>query len=176
MRQSLKISELKPGDVLLYSGSSWISRAIEKFEHSPWSHASLVFDIYGEILTSEAEQQGLMANDVPTSIKGCKMIVLRPKFNINPQETSQFIAVNLGKHRYGFFRLIIAQAIWQVFHIWILNDDTSEPLKRVICGEWVAYAFFKIYQIEEFKLWYKATPASLFESDLFDHYDLNVTV
>jgi len=173
MTTSLKISDLKSGDVLLYSGKSWISRAIELFEKSPWSHASLIFDIYGEILTSEAEQQGLIANSVTQSIAGCKMIVLRPKFEINTQEVSQFVAPNLGKHGYGFFRLIIVQGIWQLFHVWILKDSTSEPLKRVICGEWVTYALFKIFNIKEFELWYEATPVTLYKSDLFDHYELD---
>ncbi len=175
MNTILKISNLRPGDVLLYSGHQWISRAIEWFEKSPWSHASLIFDVYGELLTSEAEQQGLIANTVPSSVVGCKMLVLRPKFAFSPHALSQFVASNLGKHRYGFFRLIIVQAIWQIFHLWILDDNTSEPLKKVICGEWVTYAYFKLLNIQEFEQWYEATPVTIFQSDLFDHYDLDTT-
>jgi hypothetical protein len=169
----MELKDIRSGDVILYSGRSFVSKAIQFFERSRWSHASLVFDIYGELLTSEADAEGLIANDIKTSIKGCDIIVLRPKFEVNNFELSKFIAPCLGKHRYDFFRLIFVQIIWQLFHVWILNEESSEPLKRTICGEWVTYVLYKLFRYDSFSNWYEATPVTLFESELFEH--INIT-
>jgi hypothetical protein len=162
------------GDILLYRKNSFLSKAIQWFEKCPWSHASLVFDVYGEILVSEAEAKGLIANDIPTSIKDCEILILRPKFEVNPVILSKFIAPNLGKHRYGFIRLTIVQIVWQLFHKWILNESKYDKLRRVICGMWVAYVYYNLSGEKYFLRWYRDTPASIFESDLFEHYTLEV--
>jgi hypothetical protein len=171
----MNISEIKSTDIILYRKTKFsLSKIIQWFEKCKWSHGSLVFDVYGKILTSEAESNGLMANTILESIKGCEIMVLRPKFNIDTIILSQFIAENLGKHRYNYFKLIIVQAIWQLTHRWILNEYKSESLRRVICGEWVAYVIYKLTNLKEFELWYRATPKSLFESVYFEHYKIEL--
>ena len=41
--QVLQISDLKPGDVLLYHGHTLLSKVIDAFEHANYSHASICF-------------------------------------------------------------------------------------------------------------------------------------
>jgi len=168
----MKRSEIKTGDILLYHSTTFLSRAIQWFEKCPWSHASLAFDIWNQVLISEAERKGLMANDIDYSIGKCKILVLRPKFTIDAIALDKFVALNLGKHGYGFFRLIVIQAIWQLFHRWIIDESKGEKLRRVICGMWAAYVYFKLSNGLYFDTWYRDTPKSLFESDLFDHFEL----
>jgi len=168
----MKIEELKTGDVLLYSTNTFLSKAIQWFEKCKYSHASLVFDVWNNKLVSEAERQGLMANDIVTSIGKCDMLVLRPKFKVNQIDLDLLVAQNLGKHRYNFLKLIVVQAVWQLTHKWILNEGKNDKLKRVICGEWVVYVYYTLSKGINFNRWYRDTPASIYQSDLFDHFPL----
>jgi len=169
---SMELKDLRTGDVLLYRDRKFLSKAIQWFEKCKWSHTSLVINIWDTNFTEEAEIEGLVINKIEDSIKGNEILLLRPKFNYDSIELSKQVISMAGKHRYNFFKLIIVQIIWQVFHIWVGKVDTNDKLRRVICGEFVAYVYHILSKDILFKDWYEATPKSLFESDLFEHYNL----
>lgn len=64
MSDIVSFKDLRPGDVLLYRGTSFISRAIQLFDGSPVSHASLYL---GEGMIGEAVAHGLVRQDSETS-------------------------------------------------------------------------------------------------------------
>jgi len=163
------MTELKTGDVLLYRSNHFLSKAIQKFEHCPWSHASIVFNVEDVQLVTESAIEGTIPNTVVDSIKGCDILVLRPRFKFNSKALNSQIIPLLGKHRYDFFKLIVVQAIWQLTHKWILDESKNESLRRAICGELVAYIYYKYTEGKYFTNWYRVAPKDLFESDLFDH-------
>ncbi len=164
--------ELKTGDVILYRRKTFLSKAIQWFEKNKWSHAGLVVKIYGSDFVEEAEAKGLLINTLMDSIKKCEIMLLRPKFNPNTISFSKLVIPMAGKHRYNFIKLLFVQVNWQLFHIWLAKKDNNDKLRRVICGEFVAYVYHVFTKGELFKDWFKATSKSLFESDQFEHINL----
>jgi hypothetical protein len=167
----MKITELQTGDVLLYKSTSWLSKAIRFFSKSKYSHASVVFDCWFNFFVAEADRKGVLVNSIENSIKGCEILVLRPKQSVN-QSFNVYITRTLGNYEYGFFKLAVVQLVWQLslHNIW-LGKTKGEP-KHFICGEYVEYMFHKYFFDQHFLNWRKATPQTLFESDFFTHYNL----
>jgi hypothetical protein len=128
------------------------------------------------MFVAEADSEGVVPNDIEHSIKGCEILVLRPKFDFDAKKLDQLITSHLGKHEYGFFKLIVIQLVWQLSgkRWWIGKGDNNDKLKRAICGEFVAYIWHVYSGGVLFKDWYKATPQTLFESKLFEHYNLEI--
>ncbi len=183
--QTLTIADLRPGDVLLYHGHEILSEIIDDFERASYSHASICFKNIDTVYVAEAISGGLEPNTIDVSITGCQIMVLRPQFEVNDTLLSRFTIANLGKHRYGFFRLIVAQAIYQLSgkKWWILADNPNEHPKRFICGEWVTYDYYHYFYdnfkdgsewLKYFTNWPEATPASVLALPCFDHYMLKV--
>ena len=168
------ISETKTGDILLYEGHSTISPFIKFFSKSPYSHSGIIFDSWNSPFVAEADSQGVLPNTIETSIKGSEILVLRPVFDFDPKALDILITSHLGKHRYGFSLLLFVQLVYQLSgrRIWLSYGDNNDQLKRTICGQFVAYIWHVYSKEELFKDWWKATPASLFSSQLFTQYQL----
>jgi hypothetical protein len=163
------------GDILLYRSNSLLSRLIRLFS-GKWSHASIVFDSWYKNFVAEAEAKGVMPNSITDSIKGCEILVLRPKFEFDFKVLDQLVTSHLGKHRYNFFLLLFVQLVWQLSgkRWWLYHGDKGDKLKRAICGQFCAFIYHVYSGDKLFPDWVKATPQSIFESDLFDHYTLEV--
>ena len=67
MSDMIGIEDLRPGDILLHRGVSFVSRGIQFFDGSPVSHASLYL---GEGRIGEAAAKGLVENDYHDSFHG----------------------------------------------------------------------------------------------------------
>lgn len=166
------VSNLKTGDILLYRSNSLLSRLIRYFS-GKYSHAGLVMDSWGKLFIAEADKEGVVANKVEQSIKGCEILVLRPKYQFDPKTLNQLITSTLGKHEYGFWKLLVVQLVWQVSgKKWWIGSNDNHNLKRAICGEYVCYIYHILSDEQLFKDWYKATPQSIFETDLYEHFNL----
>jgi hypothetical protein len=66
--------------------------------------------------------------------------------------------------------------VWQLSgkRWWLYSGDNGDKLKRAICGQFVAY-IWHVYSGEKyFTTWYQDTPQSLFESDLFEHINIQL--
>ena len=171
----MKTQEIKTGDVLLYRSSSLLSRII-RFFSGKYSHASIVFDSWYKCFVAEADMKGVVPNSIEDSIKGCEILVLRPKFDFDIKLLDQLITSHLGKHRYNFFLLIIMQLVYQLSNkkIWLYWGKNGKQLRKTVCGQFVAYIYNEYSQGKNFNDWAKATPQSLFESDLFEHLELEI--
>jgi len=169
----MKIEDIKTGDIILYRTNHLLSKLIRFFSKSQWSHSSIVFDSWYKLFAAEADIEGVVPNTIEDSIKDCEILILRPKFQFEEKPLDQLITSHLGKHRYNFFLLIVVQLIYQLTGKWIAKGDDGDRLKRAICGQFNMY-IWHVYSNEElFKDWYKATPQSIFESDLFEHIQYN---
>lgn len=160
---------LKTGDILLYHSHTLIGKLIRYFSKSYYSHAAIVFDSWGAVLVAEADSKGVIPNRVKHSIKGCEILVLRPKFEVDPKQLDVMITLELGKHKYNFFLLIVMQLIYQLSNkkVWIYWGENGRKLRKTVCGQFCAYIYNEYNG--KFPDWAKATPQSLFESDLFEH-------
>jgi hypothetical protein len=171
----MKINEIRTGDVLLYKSNSLLSKLI-RFFSGKYSHASIVFDSWYKCFVAEADKEGVVPNTIEDSIKGCEILVLRPKFEFDVKGLDQLVTSHLGKHRYNYFLLIIMQLIYQLSNkkIWLYLGETGAKLHRTVCGQFVAYVYNEYSGGKYFTDWAMATPESLFESDLFEHFEINV--
>ena len=67
MNETISVHDLQPGDVLLHKGTAFISRAIQFFDGTDMSHASLYL---GNQQVGEAIAEGLVQRDLTTSLHG----------------------------------------------------------------------------------------------------------
>lgn len=70
MTSPISAADLKPGDVLLYHGASWVSRMIRLFDGSAYSHSA----IYDGSKIAEVVGDGLVSHSVAESIKEAKFV------------------------------------------------------------------------------------------------------
>lgn len=167
--EKVEKSFIQPGYILLYRSNRFISKAIRYFLKCPYHHVGLVIEVYDELFVAESKRQGLSINRLNDSIKGSKIMVLKPKFDYNPVEIGKFVVPLLGKHRYDIMSLYIFQLIYILTGKWLGKKD-EHASKRLYCSEFVAYVFHSLYNI--FHDWFKTHPKMIYQSPDFDHFIL----
>jgi len=161
------ISIIQAGFILLYKSNSFVSRMIRFFMKCPYHHAGLVVELWGELFVAESNMHGLTVNNLLDSIKKSKILVLKPKIEVDPIQINKFVIPILGKHKYDIMSLIVYQVIYLFTGKWIGRKD-EHAKKRLYCSEFVAYVYFSLYGI--FPEWYKTNPRMIFENSNFDHF------
>jgi hypothetical protein len=71
MDDRIAAKDLKEGDVLLYRGSAWLSKAIQFFDGSPANHVAVYV---GNGRVGEAVMEGVVERDIQTSISGYEWV------------------------------------------------------------------------------------------------------
>lgn len=71
---SFTVSDVRPADVLLFRGNSWLSWAIRTFDGSDVSHAAIAL---GDGMLAEAAGDGLRTRDIPVPERGEYILVHR---------------------------------------------------------------------------------------------------
>jgi len=168
--------QLLTGDILLYKSQTLIGKLIRYFSKSNYSHASIAFDSWGTVLIAEADSKGVIPNTIVDSIKGCEILILRPKFEVDPKMLDIMITLELGKHKYNFFLLLFMQLVYQLSNkkIWLYWGQHGKKLRKTVCGQFCEYIYNEYNN--SFPNWETATPQSLFESDLFEHIKYESTL
>ena len=89
----------------------------------------------------------------------------RPKFPVDGSEYGKFMLPLLGKIRYSFFDLVIAQPLYQISgkHIWI--GGTSMKDFKTVCSGFCGFVYN--YFTNLFPEWYKSVPGDLFLDENF---------
>lgn len=155
---------MKTGDILLVGSNSWLSRQIQRFTKSIYSHVGFIIIIEGNLMVLEEDRTGKGIN--------CSLI-LSPiskyydkKYNVKYRSRKFFIdekqfltqSLNdLGRFRYSYFDLIISQPIYQITGWWIGDKNIKD--KRAVCSQYVAYRLKHLYP-----KWYEKAPSD-FEFD-----------
>ena len=165
------INQINTGDTLLVSSHSWLAKKIQNFEKCNWNHAGLFFWVYGKLFVAEMVACGLVLTDFEEYIKGkSHLLICIPRFKIDGVEYGKYIIPKLGKTRYGFFNLLIAQPIKFITgkRIWLGNNN--ENPKRLICGEFVEMVYNHFHP-EYFTTWKEDAPSDIYNSILFNKYE-----
>lgn len=169
----LKISDvnfIKTGDTLLVGGHSFLAKAIQDFEKCKWNHAGMFYWCYDELMVAEAEKPGVVLTPFSEYIKGkSHLLICKPDFAVDGIEYGKFILPKLGKTRYGFFNLLIAQPIKFLTNgrIWI-GSDNQNP-KRFICGQFVEY-IYNHFNPDLFPNWLRDAPSDIYANSHFAHF------
>lgn len=112
MSATIKLEELKAGDVLLYQGTSFISRMIRLFDGSEYSHSS----VYDGAKIAEAVAEGVVSHTVKESVADIVVDVYRfrsasgaklgdPEFPVDP--VTSRIKYYLSRHeRYAYEQIL----------------------------------------------------------------------
>jgi hypothetical protein len=177
---SLQISSC---DTLLVGGHSFLSKAIKFFEKYPYSHGALFHRITeAETINGVIYQPGLYISEmvakglVLTNFQdyidsGSDLMILKPKFPVDPVIVWNHILPQLGKEKYGFFNLLVAQPVKYLtnYRIWLGDVDDNNP-PRLICGEHVEREFNN-YNNLLFPNWKRDAPSDIYNSLLFTQYE-----
>ena len=162
----MNIEELKTGDIILVGGTSWLNKRIKKITKSRYSHIGIIYRAYDEILVVEQDRTGfggagLICTNINNYFNGKYDILLRrPNFYVDGSEYGKEFLKDLGRFRYSYFDLIVAQPILQLTGRWIGGTTMNDG--RTVCSGYVAYIFDKFEKL--YPKWYKMTPAQ-FEND-----------
>ena len=167
--EPVDINFIKPGYILLYQSEKLLSRIIRFFQKCPYYHAGIVVELWGEFFVAESNSHGLTVNRLEDSIKNCKILILKPKFEYDYIQINKFVIPILGKHKYDMMSLLFYQLIYLITGKWIGRKD-EHASKRLYCSEFVAYVFHSLYDV--FQEWYMTNPRMIFENPNFDHFDL----
>lgn len=177
LKETYKKSDIKTGDVLMVSSSSWLSRQIQKITKSKWNHAGIFVWIWGELFIIEAERRGIQITkwtdkkyDGGNSTKR-KLMRMSPKKRLNQKEVATFMLPMCGTKPYDFMSLLLYQVIYNLTGKWI--GRTREKAKgRFYCSEFTAYVYnhFLGYFDNE---WWKTSPKMLVRDEYFNMYPIN---
>lgn len=186
--ETIKLNEIKTGDILLVSGYSWLSKKIQQFqaktnclEYAAYNHADIFWWCYDELFVVGAQGGGVVPNDPKQYFNPKrKYLVLRPKYDVDGSEYGRLILkyVKLsakGKRTtvYDFFNLIVAQPvyIWTKGKVWL--GEKKQDGSKFICGEFVHFVH-KTFQPKLFpENSAKFKPCEfLLKQDIFDVFEL----
>ena len=162
--------QISTGDYLLVGGTSFLAKAIRYFEKCKWNHAGMFYYIYGQLYVVEMDKPGLVLTAFSEYIKGkSNLLIGKPKFAVDGVEYGKYILPKLGKTRYGFFNLLIAQPIKFLTgkRVWLGSNDDNP--KRMICGEFVEMVYH-YFNPDLFVNWKTDAPSDIFTDTHFDQY------
>jgi uncharacterized protein YycO len=122
------------GDICLDKGTGWISKTIEDFEHSKYSHAT-TFIGYDNLIEAEGfERTGTVPIEKyqnQLDIYTCDSLT-----DAQRQEIKEYLIKEVGS-RYDYL-LLLVEAIRYVFHVVL---PYKEPFKSHICSTLVVDAY-----------------------------------
>lgn len=147
--------KLKPGDVLICKGKSWISKAIMKVTGGVYSHTALFASAWGSRGVIEAQKNGV-------NFKLWKSwrdkwdydyIVFRYNKEFDHSKLMQKAFSKSGETRYDFFTFFLRIPYRLITG---KNKEKDNEDKKMICSEYTSW----VWDIEG---WYQMTPQEQYE-------------
>lgn len=172
--KNIDVSLLRTGDILLTGGNSWLSKKIKQFTNSKYNHIGMICFINNDVFVIEEDrtgggllklQAGLIATPIENYIKSnYDLLIRRPYFDIDEDKYREFMISKLGKFKYSYWDLIVAQPIHQLFNVWI--GGTSMKDNKTVCSGFVGY-LFHTFNKNLFRNWYQLAPADFVKDRKF---------
>jgi hypothetical protein len=184
----MKVNDINTCDVLLVGANSFLSKAIQKFEKCAYSHAALFIRLNAPttinntlyqsgLYVAEMLANGLCFTNFDDYIKGSdRLLILKPKYAVNPDNYCKNVFPMLGKEKYGFVNLFLCQPIKFLtnYRIWFGDVSDNAP-PRMICGEFVEDMINR-ENPDLFQNWMRDAPSDLYNSDQFTQYEYSRTL
>jgi hypothetical protein len=150
---TIEITDLQDGDVMLYHGNSWLAKAIRFFDGQEVNHAGLYV---GGLKVDEALAGGLTERGLQESIKDDEFIIIK-RLKSHPGTMTPVLdkakAYITNGNRYGYEQIVLLAflALTRKLHVnrylkWLLRkvlDDAADLLmaqgerQPMICSEFV---------------------------------------
>jgi hypothetical protein len=165
--EKIKIADLRPGDILVYSKKSWIARAIQILTRSKYNHTGT---IASDGSVAEAIEKGFVKQTIEVSIRGAsQVIVKRPKHHLDMQKLDAAMW-EMRNAKYEF------AGIWhQIKHqLWGGWKGDLDVRKNVFCSKASAYIEY-IQCNDTYGQWWCTSPDEIAEDMLsFQTFELIV--
>ena len=179
MEATSNINDIKDGDILLESGTSFLADEIQQFEDCKWNHAGWFKWLDGTLFIVEAIKSGVALTNFQDYINQIKagelsIMVCSPKQPWTDEEMNKATNWALplcGRARYGYINLFLFQPVkyaWKKLfgkEEWI-GYTYADQVRRWICGQLV----MRIYNIGKGyfeKTWISGAPVDIYNSQLF---------
>ncbi|NJM15922.1 MAG: hypothetical protein HC896_11650 [Bacteroidales bacterium] len=157
--------ELIPGDILVYSKKSAISRAIQILTRSKYNHTGTIAT---DGMVAEAIEKGYVKQSIKVSVKDAiQVIVKRPKHKIDVQKLDAAMW-EMRNSKYEFL------GIWyEIKHqLWGGWKGDRDVRKNVFCSKACAYIEY-IQCNDNYAHWWCVSPDEIAEDFVsFDTYEL----
>jgi hypothetical protein len=168
---NMRINEINTGDVFVTSSSSFLSKKIQWFTKSKWSHTAIFWWCYGELFVIESDKFGVRNTPFKDYLKpGVNLHLQKPRIPINGVEIGKFMLPMVGNTPYSYFNSFVAQPVYILSgkRIWIGRN------KGLVfnCAEFVSFVYNNITSIPFFPYVYKITPEDIFENPYFTHHTI----
>ena len=135
-------AEMRTGDLLLFSGTSWLSRVIEGVTVSTYSHVALVVNMDGRLLVFQADPGGVVVQ--PASKVVCRYDGKVDWWSMNDDVRSRLrerdtidTALTLLGLRYGYGRSIVL-GLRKLFGRTLGCTDSNLLPRSLFCSEFVS--------------------------------------
>jgi len=131
MGKSIQIQDLRDADILLYHGSSWLSRAIRFFDGTPYNHASINV---GNDNVMEAIAEGVVRRSIKESIAHYEPVIVMRLID-RPNDVSPVLskAQQYEGKRYAYEQLLLLALICS-FRKVRLNNAVAKFVGKVLEG------------------------------------------
>ncbi len=152
------------GNVFLTGSNKILSRAINFFNKSQFSHAFLLVEEYGQFYASEMKGKGLVLTPIEKYLTGkYNICVLKPLQTMTIAQRLILLR-EVGERsgtRYDFFDILVLQPMRSIGNIFKKDwfpDKYGKKEHRFICSHWVAhllnltFAPVKIIEMNESKI------------------------
>jgi hypothetical protein len=126
---TISVENLNQGDILLYHGKSWISKAIRFFDGTDYNHVSIYM---GNHIVAEALENGIITQRIDDSIKNSEYVIAK-RLNNCPQNMDPVMDIVLrykGK-RYAYEQLLLLAFIC-IFRKVNLNYAVARFIKKLL--------------------------------------------
>jgi hypothetical protein len=134
--------EMRTGDLLLFSGTSWLSRMIEGVTRSSYSHVALVANMDGRLLAFQADPGGVVVQ--PASKVVCRYNGMvdwwslddGPRTRLRERDAIDTALTLLGL-RYGYLSSVVL-GLRKLLRSRLCRDDSPLLPRAMFCSEFVS--------------------------------------
>jgi len=134
--------EMRTGDLLLFSGTSFLSRLIEGVTRSSYSHVALVANMDGRLLAFQADPGGVVVE--PASKVVCRYNGMVDWWSLDDRARGRLrerdavdTALTLLGLRYGYFGSIVL-GLRKLFGSKLRREDSRLLPRSLFCSEFVS--------------------------------------
>lgn len=172
MTRQIIPSSINTGDALLVSSHGFLQEAIQEIENCKFNHAGVFLWLNNLLYVCEATEKGIVITLFSKfeERQEIGLLVMKPRFGTNENDYINFCLLYVGHTNYGFFNLLVAQALRFATKkkLWIGPNKDPET-HHFICGEFVAFVY-NHFNPEVFCNWNELAPSDLFDANCFDKF------
>lgn len=173
---NVNFDDIGTGDLMLDSGVGWLAKEIQDFTKCKYNHAAIFIRIDGILYVAEMNRRiktlgaGLVETDFDEYFQGKDTVLIcKRKFTIDKDKAVNFITENVGRIKYSYFNLIVAQPILQITErifgkgLWIGTNQAN----HMVCSAFASWFYMNMRpDMECWKDWAQKDPQDLYADNV----------